>query len=105
MLDFKEELLSRIKTKAGGNSRRGMKEVASDLINNMGLKDLEIAKLAYLSVSTVARMRELTPAKSGCEYRPMSETIERIIRASGAEIALTPVEIKKSFQNKPKEDN
>ncbi len=103
MSDFRDELLSRIKTKAGGNSKRGMKEVACDLINNMGMKDSEIAKEAHLSVSTVSRMRELTPAKSGSEYRPMSETIERIIRASGAEIALAPVKIQKKFKNQPKE--
>lgn len=101
---FRNEILARIKTKAGGNSKRGMKEVASDLVNNLGMKDSAIAELSGLSASTVARIKTLEPAESGSEYRPQSDTIERIIRACGAEINLTPVKIRKEYMNQPKEE-
>ncbi len=103
MDSFRNEILSRIKTKAGGNSKRGMKEVASDLVNNLGMKDSAIAELSGLSSTTVARIKSLEPAESGADYKPQSDTIERIIRACGAEINLVPVNIKKQYQNKPKD--
>ena len=95
--DFRDEILSRVKLKAGGNSKRGMKEVASDLMNNLGMKDSAIADLTGLSVTTIARIKSLDPAESGQPYRPMSETIEKCIRGCGAEINLTPVDIKPKF--------
>jgi transcriptional regulator with XRE-family HTH domain len=104
MSQFKDEILSRITAKAGGNSQRGMKEVASDLVNNMNLKDSEIAALSFMSPSTIARLRELNDTPTGTPYRPQAETLERIFKAAGAEISLTPVNIRKKYQNKPKED-
>lgn len=104
MSDLKNEFLRRIKLRAGGNSKRGMKELASDLINNSGMNHNQFADLAMLSPSTVARLAELTPTKTGSEYRPQSDTIERVIRACGAEISLTPVDIKPRYQNQPKAD-
>lgn len=105
MSQFQNEILNRIKAKAGGNSQRGMKEVASDLVNNMGLKDSEIAAMAFMSPSTITRLRELTPTETGADYRPQAETLERIFKAVGAEISLTPVNISKKFQNKPKDEH
>lgn len=101
-MGIKDDILSRVDAKAGGNSKRGLKEVASDLLNSLDMKDSHLADLTLLSPSTIARVRELTPAESGEEYRPMSDTLERIFRGCGAEISLTPVTIKDKFRNKEK---
>ncbi len=104
--NFRDELLGRINLRAGGNSKRGMKEVASDLMNNLSMKDTAIADLTGLSITTIKRIKSLEPAESGQPYRPMVETIERCIRGCGAEINLSPVKIKGKFMdlNKPRNE-
>lgn len=99
---IKDLILSKI-GKAGGNSTRGLKEVASDLVCNSDLKDGEIADMTGLSSATVKRIRELSPAKSGADYMPQADSLERVFRGMGAEISLKPVTIKKQFQNKEKD--
>lgn len=100
---IENEILGKIKARAGGNDNRGLKEVASDLVNSLGMKDGDIAYLAGLSDTTVRRVRLLTLTEGGDQYKPQSHTLEAIFRACGAEISLTPVNIKKKFRIQPKE--
>ncbi len=102
---IKQELFKRINLKAGGNSTRGLKEVSSDLVNSMGLKDSEIADMTGLSSSTISRMKSLEPAESGEAYRPQTETVERILKGCNYEVTLTPVRggVAKRYMNKPKD--
>ncbi len=102
---IKQELFKRINLKAGGNSSRGLKDLGSDLVNQMGLKDSQIAEMTGLSSTTIARMKSLEPAESGEPYRPQSETIERIFKGCNYELSLAPVRggVSKRYQNKPKD--
>ncbi len=102
---IESEILRKIKPKAGGNSDRGLKEIASDLINSLGMKDSDIAYLSGLSNTTVRRLRSLSPTERGEDYRPQSHTLENVFRACGAEISLTSVKIQKKFRVKPKEEH
>ncbi len=89
---------------AGGNSTRGFKEIASDMLNNMDAKDTQLSDMTGLSATTIARIKDLTPAESGRAYAPQSDTLERVFRGGGFAVVLTPVVIKTRYQNKPKED-
>jgi hypothetical protein len=107
MSQIKNEIYKRINNKALGNSNRGMKEIASDLLNDLGRNELKnIEKGTFLSRSTLERLMELTEAESGAEYRPQSETLERVMRYCGAEIDVSfGHKIKTKFQNKPKPES
>lgn len=82
-----------------GNTRRGFKEVASDLLHATGEKPAQIAKGTFLSPSTVERILD-------CEenYRPQSETVERCLRYCNASVEFSEAVIKPQYANKPKED-
>ena len=81
-----------------GNSRRGFKEVASDLLNATNLKPGAIAAGTFLSPATVARVMD-------CEdnYRPQAETLERCLRFCNAEVEFHETDIKAQYGNRPKE--
>lgn len=99
-MNARMEIFKRIKNVALGNTRRGFKEVASDLLNEQGRDQLKnICEGTFLSRTTVERVME-------CEekYRPQAETIERILRYCNAEVSFSEVKIKTTYQNKPKED-
>ena len=102
-INIKNRLLSG--TKALGNSNTGLKEVCSSLVSdalNKGLTTQRICDITYLSPATIERLRTLKEAESGRDYRPMSDTCERILKAFGAEIQFNHVQIKPRFNNKPK---
>lgn len=82
-----------------GNTSRGFKHVASDLLHSIGEKPSRIADGTFLSPHTIQRVMD-------CEdnYRPQAETLERIFRYCNAEVAFTECAIKPQFQNKPKEE-
>ena len=101
--EIENEILGKIKARAGGNDTRGLKEVASDLVNSLGMKDSDIAYLSGLSDTTIRRLRSLSLTEKGEEYRPQAHTLEMIFRACGAEISLTPVKLKKKFRIQPVE--
>ena len=86
------------KKKALGNSKRGFKEVASDLLHATGEKPNKIAAGTFLSAATVARVMDCPD-----EYRPQSETLERIFKYCNAEATFDYTTIKPQFANKPKE--
>ena len=92
-------ILGRVKQVALGNTRRGFKEVASDLLNELGKDQLkDIANGTFLCRSTLERVMD-------CEdkYRPQSETLERIFKYCNAEVSFKQVKIRAKNQNKPKE--
>ena len=87
------------KTQALGNSKRGLKEVCSDLCNQFDRKHARvIAEGCFLSKGTVVRVMD-------CEenYRPQADTLERILRYFNAEIRFSEVVIKPRFRNHEKE--
>ena len=101
-MSVRDLILSKI-GKAGGNSKRGLKEVASDLVCNSDLKDAALADLTGLSSTTIRRIRELSPAESGADYMPQSDSLERVFKGMGAEISLSPCNIKKQYMNQEKQ--
>ena len=99
MTAARKEILSRVKSIALGNTGRGLKEVASDLCNELGKNATkDIAAGTYLSRATVARVMD-------CEtnYRPQSETLERIFKYCNARVTFDTVSIQAKHQNKPKD--
>ena len=93
-------IMNRVNAKCLGNSKRGLKELTSDCINQLGKGQIdEIAKGAFLCKHTVERVME-------CEelYAPRADTLERLLRYCGAEIEMNTVSISPRFRNKPKED-
>ncbi len=100
MQSGKEMILNRVREVALGNTRKGFKEVASDLLNEQGRDQLKNMVLGtYLSRNTLQRVMD-------CEenYRPQSETLERIFRYCNAEVVFNETTIKPRYQNQPKED-
>jgi len=104
-LDIKNTLLT--KSRALGNSSRGLKEVVSDLLNQHGSDSKSLKKVAagtFLSVPTLQRLCSLTEAESGEPYRPQADTLERVLKYFGAEIYFDQVEISSRYQPKPKSE-
>ena len=90
--------------RALGNSNRGFKEVASDLCNQYGRKHAGIiAEGTFLSKVTVLRVMDLEEGKSGCEYHPNSDTLERIFRYFGARVEFNTVTVQERYKPQPKE--
>ena len=105
MSQIRDEIFKRIGEKALGNSNRGLKEVASDLLNQMGRSELKnICAGTHLSPTTIDRIMSLKEAESGADYSPQSSSLERVFKFCGAEIEFHTVDIKKRFMNKPKSD-
>lgn len=104
-LDVKHHLLTR--SKALGNSSRGLREVASDLINHHGLKGRQLQQLAdgtFLCPATLQRLAELKDTEGGDPYRPQCDTVERVLRYFGAELHFSQVAIVARYQNRPKSE-
>ena len=84
-----------------GNSKIGLKEVCSDLLNeDIGHNRKQISIVAegcFLASQTIERVMD-------CEefYRPMSDTVERIMRYYNCELSVEQVNIKPRFRNVPK---
>jgi len=104
---MREEIKNRLlRGKALGNSKKGLKEVCSDLLAAMDKKDIkQLEAMTYLSHSTIKRMLLLTPAESGADYRPQLDTCERILRVAGAQLSIDIVSVKSMYLPKPKKDD
>ena len=88
-----------------GNSKRGVKELCSDLINEAGRDKKTINRIAdgcFLSPATVERMATLQECETGAPYRPNEDTCNRILRYFGVELQAKHVTIKSKYRNKPK---
>jgi len=98
--DYSAEILeiitSKVKLQAIGNSKRKMRDVAIDLINQSGLDWSYIAGGCYLSKSTIAKL-----AKDETK-NPQSETLERIFRFFDMKMSLSNEVIKRQYTNQPK---
>lgn len=87
-----------------GNSKTGLKDVCSDLLNeDIGHNRKQIGIVAdgcFLSPVTIERVMD-------CDefYRPMSDTVERIMRYYNCELSVEQVSIKPRFRNIPKTAN
>ena len=100
-MSTRDLILSRVKSIALGNTRRGFKHVASDLLNELGKDQVKnIALGTFLCAATVERVMDC-PEK----YRPQSETLERIFKYCNAEVTFNEVAIKAKYQNVPKDDD
>jgi hypothetical protein len=91
------------KREALGNSNRGLKHLACDYLHDdIGTNQKRrqvVANNCFLNIHTIERVMD-------CEenYRPMSDTVERILRYYGVRLTATEVAMKSQFQNKPKHD-
>jgi hypothetical protein len=97
---YKNHVFGNLKKKVAlGNTRRGFKEVASDLLNATGERASDIAKGTFLSPATVARVMD-------CEenYNPQSQTVERCLIYCNAEVTFEETTIKAKYSNQPKVD-
>lgn len=94
--------------KALGNTKIGLREVASDLVNKYSGGDPkqldELSKMTFLCKQTLERLSSLDDCESGVPYRPNCDTIERVLRAFNAEVHFKEVRISPKNQNKPKQD-
>lgn len=102
-LDIQNAILSKAVTL--GNSNYSDRELASDLINDWGTsyKQLEVlAAITFLSVPTLQRLASLKETEHGEPYRPSYDTIERVLRAFGAEGHYKVVRIKAAYMPDPK---
>lgn len=98
---FKNKVLER--SSALGNSKRTLKNIASDLCNAHAAGDKkairELAEGTFLCRSTIERIMDCDEA-----YRPQAESLERVFRYFNAEIVFNEVRITPRWQNKPKEE-
>jgi len=85
--------------RALGNSKRGFKEVASDLCNQFDRKKgaKVIAEGCFLSATTVRRVKDCDS-----DYRPQADTLERVFKFFGAEVSFNEVTISGRYRNKEK---
>jgi hypothetical protein len=100
-LDIQNHMFDNMK--ALGNSKKGLKECCSDILNKSNYTNKQWADMTFLAPTTIERMRKLTEAESGAEYRPQADTLERIIKASGGEITFRQVNIQSRYMPKEKE--
>ncbi len=101
---LKNDIFQQINNVALGNQKRGLKEVASDLLNQLGRDQIKnISQGTFLTPSTIERVMDLRDCKSGSTYSPFSSTLERIFIYMGAEIQFNEVKIKPKFRNEPKD--
>ena len=99
MSKYHRELLTAINNKVLGNSDRGLKELASDLIAQHGEKaSKKIAEAAYLNVATVERVLKCEP-----HYQPRLDTIERILRACNVRLESGYIATQGKYMPKPKD--
>jgi hypothetical protein len=102
-LHIKNHILSR--ARALGNTKRGFKEVCSDLVNQHGVKGADLRRICdgtFLCPTTIQRIATLEDCETGIPYRPNADTVERILRYFGAEVTFDQVSISNRYQNKPK---
>lgn len=93
------EMQSSINNKILGNSTRGLKELASDLIAQHGNKgSKQVAEAAFLNVATVERV-----LKCEANYQPRLDTVERILRACNVRLESGYIATKGKYMPKPKE--
>jgi len=96
---YHRDMISQIDSKVLGNSDRGLKNLASDLLAGYGKKGCKVvAEQAYLNVKTVERVLECDS-----QYQPRLDTIERILRACNVRLETGYVATNGKYRPKPKD--
>lgn len=99
MSKFHKEMIGSIQGQVLGNSERGLKNLASDLLAQYGKKGCKVvAEQAYLNVKTVERVLECD-----AHYQPRLDTIERILRACNVRLESGYIATHGKYKPKPKD--
>lgn len=94
----KQQLKTRLRDKAFGNTGIGDKEVASDYCNSVGKAGMkDMVEGTFLTRKTLERVMDCDE-----NYNPQSETIRRIFIYFGLQAHITSVRIQSKYRNKPK---
>ena len=91
-----EEIHHRVNMQLLGNSNRGMKELAIDLLNNSKTDINLIAAGTYLHRSTLIKLRD------GITVHPRYDTIERVYKYFNIDLQAKQVTVKSRYANKAK---
>ena len=92
----KKEIDERISMHMLGNSERGLKEFAMDLLNN-SLDDIDtLAAGTYLNKYTLLKLM------GGVTNYPRYDTLERVFKYFNLDLTAAQVAVKTKYQNKPK---
>lgn len=86
----------KVKMFALGNTHRGLREFAMDVINNSNEQPEDIAAECFLCKQTVVNLSE------GKTLKPHTETLERIFRHFGIRLEGSFEQMKPAYRNKPK---
>ena len=92
----KEEVNARVNMKLLGNSERGLKEFAMDLLNNSNTDINIIADGTYLNKNTLIKLKE------GITNYPRYDTLERVFKYFEIDLAAKQVIVKPRYANKAK---
>ena len=82
-----------------GNSKRGLKELASDLLNQDGRRNVKLmVEGTFLSRGTLERIMD-------CDeyYQPRNDSLERVLRYYNKSLTVEDTVITTRYRNKPKE--
>ena len=93
--EINARIAEKVKLRAGGNTRRRLRDVAADLVNASSDSAATIAEKAFLSPATV---RNLAAGKT----KPQAETVERIFSLFDLQVQLENVQITPAFRFPPK---
>ena len=92
----RSEINARINLHMLGNSNRGLKELAMDLLHDSKDDIDKIAAGTYLNKKTIINL------KDGVTNYPRYDTIERIFKYFELDLAASQVAVKSRYQNKAK---
>ena len=96
---IKQDIYARAERRLLGNTKNRLKQLAFDLLSQCHPSDdKKIAESSCLSRQTIRRFMELDP-----DYRPSCDTVERVLIYFNIELEAKQVQIRKAYQNKPKE--
>ena len=91
-----EEINHRVNMSLLGNSNRGMKDLAIDLLNASKQDINTIAAGTHLHRSTLIKL------KDGITKHPRYDTIERVYKYFEIDLSATQIHVKSRYRNKPK---
>lgn len=101
-MSVKSQILGEVRRIALGNTTTKLKHVASDMLNALGTDKKAVERAAngtYLHQTTIKNVMLCDE-----DYRPHSETLERVLRYCGAQVTISEVQIQEKYQNQPKVD-
>lgn len=93
---IRDNINEKVELYALGNTSRTLADVAADLVNASGMKYKDIASDCFLCTSTVKNLA------SGKTKRPLSDTVERILRTFEYQLDMKAVKLQAKYGNRPK---